>query len=403
MSRYTPYLQWVEGQHERMCRLVERWVGISSASHDLEGLARMARELSGAMSVLDKVEEIVLPEEPWVDVAGRLRSRPLGKALSMAKRPEAPVQVFLAIHMDTVYGPEHPFTGTFRGEGNRFYGPGVADAKGGLAVMLVALEALERSEWAGNVGWRVVINPDEELGSPSSSAIMVERARGCALALLFEPAMADGSLAGERKGSGNFTFVVRGRSAHAGRNVTEGRNAIHALAGLVVALRELPAYAPGTTVNVGRIEGGTAVNVVPDLAIARLNVRFERPEDEHPISQRLQQIAAYFQHDGIRVELHGGITAPAKPLDDRTLRLLQRVADCGREIGVNICWKPVGGVCDGNRLAAAGLPVVDSLGVVGGEIHSDREYMLMDSLTQRAKLSALLLMKLAAGEIPAAF
>ena len=150
-------------------------------------------------------------------------------------------------------------------------GPGVIDAKGGLVVLLTAIDAVERSDLAGNLGWELFLNTDEEIGSPGSAAFFAEAAKRNHLALLFEPAMPDGALVSERKGSGNFSLVVRGRAAHAGRDFSAGRNAIVAAADFAVAVHRLNGTIPEVTLNVARIDGGGPANVVPDLAVCRLN------------------------------------------------------------------------------------------------------------------------------------
>jgi glutamate carboxypeptidase len=200
-----------------------------------------------------------------------------------------------------------------------------------------------------------------------------------------------------RKGSGNFTAIVTGRSAHAGRDPHLGRNAIHALGELIVRLAALNGAAPGITVNVGRVEGGGAVNVVPDRASCRFNVRVSTSEEQRQVEQRLAELAAEFGgREGYGLALHGSFTAPPKPAHSDVMKL---VSDCGQELGMRLQWRPSGGTCDGNRLAAAGLPNVDSLGPRGGGMHSPGEFLVPESLTERAKLTALLLMKLAAGEL----
>lgn len=381
-----------------MCALVREWAGQNSGSRNLVGLARLAEKLKAAFGGLGGVNEIELRAEECVDSEGRMIPVALGRALSMRKRPEAAVRVFLGIHMDTVFGAEHPFQTTTLLDDARLQGPGVADAKGGLAVMLVALEALERSPHAKNIGWEVLINPDEELGSPGSGELFKASAARNHLGLLFEPALPSGAMVSERKGSGNFAAIVRGRAAHAGREIHLGRNAIHALAELIVAMKEMGERMPGVTVNVGKIEGGGPVNVVPDLAIGRFNVRVTTQADQSAVEAELRRLVGEMgRREGLGVELHGGFSAPPKRVDARMRRLMEEVTRCGREIGIDLNWEASGGVCDGNRLAAAGLPNIDTLGVRGGGIHTAGEYLLLDSLTERAKLTALLLMKLADG------
>lgn len=401
MQRYAPYLSWIDAQRPRMARLLTDWCNLNTGSHHLPGLERFLALLKEEFAVLDaQAEEIELPPQQLIDSSGQIASSPLGKALLLTKRPAAPLRVFLGIHMDTVYRPEHPFQSATLLDANTLQGPGAADAKGGLVVLLHALWALEQSPFASNIGWQVLINPDEELGSPGSGPLLTRLAERNLLGLVFEPSLPDGTLVGQRHGSGNYVAVVRGRSAHAGRDHALGRNAIHALADLVVALRDLGERLAGITLNVGNIEGGGPVNVVPDLAIARFNVRFARPEDQSDFQAHLDPLLAEInRRDGLRVDLHGGVTAPPKPLNERTHRLLDLLAACGRELHLPIRHLPSGGVCDGNRLAAAGLPTVDTLGPRGGNIHSDREYILLDSLPERARLASLLLMKLAAGQL----
>jgi glutamate carboxypeptidase len=398
---YGDDLRWIDSQASRMRDLVIAWANINSGSDNIVGLETMAVVIAQEAKSLGAETRLrSLPHRHHVESSGKLVAQPSAQAIHLSKHPEAPLRVFLGIHFDTVYGSDHPFQNAEQIDPNRVRGPGVADAKGGLVVMLTALAALERSELAGKIGWEVVLNPDEEIGSPGSAALLAEVAGQCDLGLLHEPAMPDGALVSSRKGSGAFSAVVRGKSAHSGRDPHLGRNAIHALADFVAAVAALDGIAPGVTTNVGLIEGGTAVNTVPDLAIARFNVRVNTADQQHLIEQRLaEQMTRINQRDGITLTLHGGFHAPPKELDPPTAQLMQHIESCGRDLDIPITWRQSGGASDGNRLAAAGLPNIDSLGVRGGSIHSDQEFLLLDSLTERAKLSALLLLKLAAGEV----
>ncbi|MFI5381034.1 MAG: hydrolase [Tepidisphaerales bacterium] len=394
-------MEWIETQRQRMCRLVTEWSSLNTGSYNRAGLDRCADAIAGEFSPLGgDIEFVDLPPQVCIDSSGSTFQRRLGRAIRIRKRRGSGLPVFLGIHYDTVFGPDDGFQNTELLDENTLRGPGVADAKGGLVVMRVALEALERSGLAEGIGWEVFINPDEEIGSPGSAPLLAEMARDNALGLLYEPALEDGALAGARKGSGNYTVAVRGREAHAGRDFHTGRNAIHALAELIVGLNQLNGGAEGVTVNVGRIEGGGPVNVVPALAIGRFNARVTTPEQQRWLTARIDELIGQIaRQDGIRVELHGGFASPPKLVDEPMRQLLESVASCGRELGIPIHWRSTGGACDGNKLAAAGLVNVDSLGVRGGHLHSNREFLILDSLTERARLSALLLMKLASGEI----
>jgi glutamate carboxypeptidase len=308
------------------------------------------------------------------------------------------VQVLLTGHMDTVYGADHPFQALEWLDERTLRGPGVADMKGGLAVMLAALAALETSSHRGRIGYEVVINSDEEVGSPGSAALIARAAQGKKAALTYEPAaLPDGTLAGARPGSGNFSIHVAGGNAHAGRNPEEGRNAIVAAADL--ALRLDRAKHAGLKVNPARIDGGGPNNVVPDQAVLRVNLRPATPQDEAHARALLEEtIATVAAAHDVRIHLHGGFGRPPKPLDARAEELFALVRRCGADLGQEIGWRDTGGVCDGNNIAACGVPVVDTMGVRGGAIHSDQEYLIVDSLVERARLSALTILRLADGE-----
>ena len=151
--------------------------------------------------------------------------------------------------------------------------------------MLTALKALEASPLAGKIGWEVLLNADEEIGSPGSIGVIKQIAARCDLGLLYEPALPDGTLVSWRKGSGNFSFVVRGKAAHAGREFEKGRNAIVAASRLIDEIANLNTD-PEVTYNAGRISGGGPLNVVPDLAIGRVNVRVKTVEQQAEIAAR---------------------------------------------------------------------------------------------------------------------
>jgi glutamate carboxypeptidase len=296
--------------------------------------------------------------------------------------------------MDTVFGADHPFQTLTWQEGNILNGPGTADMKGGIAVMLAALKAFECSAFAPQLGYDVLLNSDEETGSHASARLIADLAKGKAAAFTYEPALPDGTLAGARPGSGNFSITLHGKAAHAGRNPEDGRNALLAAADLALRLAGL--RNPALKVNPARIDGGGPNNIVPDLAILRINLRPETPEAMAAALADMQSAikAVCAAHD-VHAHLHGGFNRPPKPLDAKTEHLFQLVRGCGDDLGLPITWKATGGVCDGNNIAATGIPVVDTMGPRGGAIHSDKEFLIVDSLEERARLSALSLVRLA--------
>lgn len=397
MEQYRPYLDWIDSQTQHMVYLTESWSKINSGSYHSEGLARMCRALEDHFHWLGvPMERVALAPLEAVDGQGEVIRIPMADALRLRQRPEAPLQLLLCGHMDTVFGPEHPFQMPVWLDEERLNGPGVADMKGGLVVMLKALEALERTPWKDHIGYEIIINPDEEIGSQSSDRLFEEAASRHRFGLIFEPALADGTLAGARKGSGNFTCVVRGVGAHAGRAFEQGRNAIVSASKLITALDALNGQCEGVTLNIGRVEGGGALNMVPDLAILRFNVRVPDEEARAWVAARIEE--AVLAHGG-EVFLHGGFTRAPKPMAAANAALFEAVKDTGALLDQPIDWQATGGCCDGNNLWAYGLPNVDTLGVRGGNIHTDQEFVILDSLPERAKLTALLLMRLAAGDL----
>jgi glutamate carboxypeptidase len=383
---------------DAMLDQVRRWAEIGSGSANLDGLGRMAAVLADAFSVLPGTPRLVRAQPVTaVDAAGGEREVPIGDSLHLAVRPDAPVQILLTGHMDTVYPVDSGFRHCTQPDPARLQGPGVADMKGGIAIMLAALTAFERQPKAARIGYEVVINADEETGSHGSRALIERAARGKHAGLTYEPAIrADGTLAAARPGSGNFSVAIRGRSAHAGRNPEEGRNAVVAAADLALSLAL--GRRAGLSVNPARIDGGGPNNVVPDLAVLRVNMRPMEPADEAEaramLADAIERVAR--DHD-VTVACHGGFARPPRPLDAAMAGLLATVRAAGGDLGLSIGWAPSGGVCDGNNIAAFGVPVVDTMGARGGAIHSPDEYLVIDSLAERARLSLQVLMRLATG------
>ena len=381
-----------------MLAQVEAWAAVNSGSRNLDGLADVAALLGDAFVTLPG--RLTLREPAPVDAVhatGKSVAVEHGRNLHLVVRPQAAVQLLLTGHMDTVFGADHAFQSLRWLEDNVLNGPGVADMKGGIAVMLAALLALEASPVAARFGYEVVINSDEEVGSPGSAALIAQAARGKRAALTYEPAaLPDGTLAGARPGSGNFSFVITGRSAHAGRNPQDGRNAVIAAADL--ALRLDRGKDLRLSVNVAKVDGGGPNNVVPDSAVLRVNLRPATVEDQararHLIEATVATVRA--EHE-VAIEVHGGFARPPKPMTPAAEALFGLVKQAGADLGQTIGWQPTGGVCDGNNIAACGVPVIDTMGVRGGKIHSMKEYLIVDSLAERAALSALTILRLAEG------
>ncbi len=380
-----------------MLEQVEAWAAVNSGSRNLGGLASMAATLANAFSALPG-EMHLLDSAPVdaIDGSGKAVELAHGQNLHLTVRPHAPLQLLFTGHMDTVFGADHPFQSLRWLEDGVLGGPGVADMKGGIAVMLAALKSVEASPLAARIGYEVVINSDEEVGSLGSATLIAEAGRGKRAALTYEPsALPDGTLAGARPGSGNFSFTIGGRSAHAGRNPEDGRNAVVAAADL--ALRLKAGIRDGLSVNPARIDGGSPNNVVPDHAVLRVNLRPATLDDQARAQSLIETSAALVaaEHE-VTIHTHGHFARPPKPLTPALEALFGVVRQAGSDLGQIIGWQPSGGVCDGNNIAACGVPVIDTMGVRGGSIHSMEEYLITSSLSERAALSALTIARLAA-------
>jgi glutamate carboxypeptidase len=384
-------LERLDAEGEAMVARTEAWSAINSGSQERAGLERMRQPLADAFAALPgEVSIVPLPPSQRVKPDGEVVEVEHAPSIRVRVRAQAPIQIALTGHYDTVFPAAHPFQKPWR-EGEVLRGPGVADMKGGLSLMLAALQAFERLPGGKRVGYEVLINPDEEIGSPGSAPLLADLGKRAHVGLTYEPALADGALVDARKGSGNFSLAFRGRAAHVGRAFAEGRNAVMAAAEAALAINALNGKREGVTFNVGAIDGGGPVNVVPDRAVLRLNVRAPDNEGAAWAQAELARIAHAANKHDIAAHLHGGITRPPKPVTPKLAKMIGWTKQAGAALGLDLKFGPSGGVCEGNNLAAAGCPNIDTLGPCGGAIHSDQEFALIPSFAERAKLSFMLL------------
>ncbi|MEL6530608.1 MAG: hydrolase [Pseudomonadota bacterium] len=379
---------------------VQSWCAINTGTGHLEGLAKQANALAQAFSTLPGDVELVDPAPVTAIAAdGSEFEKANGQHLILRVRPTANRRILLTGHMDTVFPKEHPFQQQTWLDDDVLNGPGVADMKGGIAVILHSLLAFESTASAGSLGYDVLINSDEETGSLASADLIADMARGKLAALTYEPAaLPDGTLAHARGGTGNYSITLKGKSAHAGRNPHEGRNALVAAADLILRLKAMERE--DITVNPAKLEGGGPNNVVPDHIVLRFNIRPKSTEAMDSFDSTLNTLLSSIEADHeVKTHRHGGVTRPPKPVDEKAQRLFDLVRECGAELGQVINWKSTGGVCDGNNIAACGVPVVDTMGVRGGSIHSPDEFLIVSSLAERAALSARVIQRIAEGAL----
>jgi len=388
-------LQLLDDRQQVMLDRTVALCNINSGSYNPKGINAVQGQLRSLFGELaQSYEARQLEPVKKIDNQGQTQYYQPPAMQIFRARPEARLQILCTGHSDTVFPAASIFDHCWL-EDNHLRGPGTADMKGGLIALFEALQALENSPYKNQFGFTIAISPDEEIGSPSSASVLMQLAKEADFGLTFEPALADGTLAGARKGSANFTVSATGISTHAGRDYSSGRNAVVAVARLVVALSDLSDQTSGITVNVGEVVGGGPVNIVPDHCVCRFNVRIAEAEQQQPLLDAINALLTRVSEDtDCKLKLHGHFNRPPKPMTGEQQSMFELLRACGGKLGMNIQWRTTGGCCEGNNLAAAGLPNIDTLGVRGGAIHSHDEYACIDSFVERAQLSALFITQL---------
>lgn len=371
--------------------LLIRWANQNSGSDHFAGLAAMLELLAAEFGRLPgaQLERLALAGTP-------------AQALRIRVRPAAQIQLLFSGHFDTVYGADDPFQGCELLAPEKLRGPGVIDMKGGLVTMLAALQAFEQTPHAAAIGYEVLLNPDEEIGSFGACPLFVEAAQRCRFGFVFEPARPNGDIVHSRKGTGNFAAIAHGRAAHAASPNGQGRNAIAALAEFLTAANRLPQEMPGVLFNIGNIRGGgPATNVVPDFAEAKLDLRITQAAQRDVVLARLRELAAPINtREGFRLEITGDFNRPPKECRPQEEAVFPHWQRCAVDVGIApYTWVHAGGASDGNNLSAAGMPCLDGVGPIGDRLHSPEEWILLPSIAPRAQTAALFLHRVASGEI----
>jgi glutamate carboxypeptidase len=365
---------------------LQQLVNIDCGSYTKQGVDRIGSWMCDRLTSLGAQVNVVPHDELGDTVVGFLRGSGRLKALLIG-------------HMDTVFSDgaaaERPFTV----RAGRAYGPGVDDMKGGLLCGLYALDALNAYA-AGDDGFpfaelTFVANPDEEIGSPSSTPVITKAAEHVDVCFVLEAARANGNIVSARKGIADFVLEITGRAAHAGVEPEKGRSAIVEAAHKTLALAELNGRWPGVTVNTGVIRGGSRPNVVAEQATLEIDLRGVTRVEMEDAEAAIQQIA-----DGSTVaDTTGALrrrhlwwpmekTAPTAALADRAIEL-------GQRLGLDFTDTSTGGASDANTTSGMGVPTLDGLGPVGGLAHSPDEYLEVDSIVPRTTLLAALLLDVA--------
>ena len=364
---------------DALLSVVNEWVAIESPTPDVEGVNRvgaLAARLIGAMG--GRVERISGAPDLGDIVIGRIAGETEGPG------------ILLLGHIDTV----HP-VGTLAGplpmriEGDRAYGPGIYDMKGGNAMAFAALAHLHALGKRPRLPVTVMMIPDEEVGSPFSREHIEREARAHAIVLVVEPSGEGGKLTIARHGIARYFLKTTGIPAHAGAYHAKGRSAIREMARQVLAIEAMTDYARNVTLNVGTIRGGTHENMVPLHAEAHVYCLVPLPEDEREVRERLMALKAV--DPDVKLDVTPGLYRPSFVKTPEIQKLYDHAAALAQEIGYPVAGERIaGGGSDGNFTGALGVPTLDGLGVLGDGPHTHHEHLLIPCLVPRTRLLARL-------------
>jgi glutamate carboxypeptidase len=350
-------------------------VEIESPSRNVAGVNRVLEAITGFFDGTGAVCE----RQPTIDALGdilRVRCDPT--------RNEPGILVLS--HMDTVH-PLGALAGklAWRRDGDRVYGPGIYDMKGGLVLAVAAYRRIARARRRTPLPITFLFTPDEELSSPGSRSFIEREARGHRYVLVTEPARDGGKVVTARKGIGVFIICTHGRPAHAGANPDKGRNAIAAMAELVLAIERCNDRARGITTNVGLINGGTARNTVAEDCVIEVDLRFCDRASASEMEARILALAS--SRPDIETTVTGKITRPPFARDRGVDLVFDQAAGIAKEIGFTLeSAALVGGGSDGNFTVDMGIPTLDGLGVDGDGAHTNHEHLEYSSIEPRTRL-----------------
>mgnify|MGYP003330655941 FL=1 len=411
MSDTETLFKTIEKEEASNLALLKTWVAHNTHSYNIDGLQSFLESILPHFSKLGAMQQIITPNPIHIlDSKGQKRKQKIGPILHLIQRPNAKKKVLLSIHMDTVFPKNSTFQTVRELSPTKWQGPGIIDAKGGLLILLKSLLAFETLPQKKDLGWEVIISSDEEIGSPCSSSLLSKRAQLCQFGMVFEPPLPDGAYVSERMGSANVSVLSRGTAAHVGRAFTSGNNAILNLCRFIDVYKQSPNMkkllknieedthqdALSTLINIGTIIGGTASNVVPDTCVCEINIRSKTHTKLLSEINTIQNILDTLnKKTTAQLELITDSIRPPKPFSPATKTLFKLVENCSKILKLPFSYASTGGVCDGNILAHANCPNIDTLGPNGAGLHTQEEYLNTKSITEKIKLSTLILCHLA--------
>lgn len=310
----------------------------------------------------------------------------VGKGLLCRNKPDADhYDVMMNGHLDTVFPDGTAAERPLRVEGDRAYGPGCSDCKGGVLAAYYACKTADPKDLE-RLSICCAFNPDEETGSKASTAWLCEHGKKARNVLVFEAARAGGELVRSRKGVASYRVTFKGVSSHAGNNPKDGRNANIAAMRFALAAYGLADESLGTTVNPGVIHGGTVSNVISDRCTVEIDTRYWFDEHHASLDRALRELANSTWVEGVTQTIEMLNRSPAMPLSPDTKELVAKITEAARLEGFEASWIDAGGGSDGNHIAAMRVPVIDGCGPAGGGFHCDKEFLRLDTVEERIRM-----------------
>jgi len=303
----------------------------------------------------------------------------------VARWPGVGKQGLIVGHIDTVWPTGTLADMPYREEDGNIYGPGVLDMKAGISATIAALFMLRGSDNWPERALTILVNSDEEVGSPSSRPLVEAEAAKAAYTIVMEPGMG-GALKTARKGLGEFRLRVDGKASHAGAFPEDGISAIEEMAHQILRIQSLKDWDAGTTINVGLVEGGSARNTIPSEATAVIDVRVKSADEGQRVTSALYALEPV--NPDATLTMSGSLHRPPMEREGPVAELFARVQSIGAELGLELTEASTGGGSDANLTAALGIPTIDGMGAVGENPHADGEYLVVAELPNRAELLA---------------
>lgn len=374
-------MEYLKNNLDSMLNFIEKLVNIDSGS--------------GHKSGIDKIGHILIEEYKEMGFSIEIKeNKQNGNNIIVKHKDAEKPEILLIAHMDTVFPVGTALERPFTIKNGLAFGPGVADMKASQVTLLYAIKYLYEKNNNAFKNVIIILNGDEEIGSPTSRKLIEDISKRVNYALVMEPARKDGSIVSSRRGGGRYILNVHGKSAHSGVAPEEGRSAIEELAHKTIKLNHLSDHENGISVSVGIIEGGDAVNMIPNSATGYVDVRVQNEEQSLEVSREIVSICSIPDVEGTTINLEGGITRPPMELDEKNQKLLTLIKEVGNSFGLTVTDTHTGGGSDASFPSHMGVATVDGVGPIGGKLHNEGEYLEIDSLAERCFLLAKTIEKL---------